>query len=182
MKLFYHHVGIAGSKEDFPKTVFNRVPQSILNSIPETEPYREDIIQGVQSAFPEGHFNCWGVPSGAVPIIGRLEVGDAVLLVERFGEYGNIPALGIVLAFWTTQLRDLSRALWGEGKYPYVFFFNTERLDLTWEEFREDVGFKPNYNPRGKFYSVVEEKLNPLGGANEYINHLRKTKGVPGPK
>jgi 5-methylcytosine-specific restriction protein A len=178
MKLFYHHVGKVGSQEDFKKTVFKRVPISILNTIPPTEPYRNDIIQSVRAAFPDGSFNCWGVPSGADSVVRRLEVGDAVLLVETVGEFGNIPVLGIVSAFWKCQLRDLSEALWGESKYPYVFFFNTETIDLTWEQFLNDVGFKENFNPRGKFYSVKDKSLDSFGGVSKYVDHLRQPKAA----
>ena len=97
-------------------------------------------------------------------VIRNLQVGDAVLLVERAGEFGNIPALGVVEAFWKIQRRELSRALWGESKYPYVFFFHTRKIDLSWPQFVEDVGFKPNFDPRGKFYSVATKRLESFGG------------------
>jgi 5-methylcytosine-specific restriction protein A len=174
MKLFYHHVGKAGADEDFKKTVFNRVPNSSLEIIPHSEPYRPDIIRGVNAAFPEGSFNCWGVPSGADMVIRRLEVGDVVLLVKTTGEYGEIPALGMVKGFWKQQLRELSEALWGEGKYPYVFFFNTQVLDLTWMEFVEDLGIKPNFEPRGRFFSVATKRLAAFGGAAGYVDYLLK--------
>ncbi len=128
MQLFFHNVGLNGATRDFPKTVFNSIPVTVAEqSIPLDAPYREELIQQLHYQFPTGSFNCWGVPSGAESAIKELNVGDAMLLVKTIGgEHGEIPALGIVKIFVKEQMRELSKVLWGELGYPYIFFFDTE--------------------------------------------------------
>lgn len=65
MKLFYHHVGEEGSS-DFDKTVIVKVDNSLINKSLNTRLVnRDEIISGIHNEFPEGSFNCWGVPAGA---------------------------------------------------------------------------------------------------------------------
>lgn len=105
MKLYYHHVGKKGADEDFKKTVFARVPISLVeSSVPNDEPDKTPLLSELNEKFPIGSFNCWGVPSGAASVIKNLSVGDAVLLVETASEYGgNIPALGVVKHLFATN-------------------------------------------------------------------------------
>ena len=133
MKLFYHHVGKAGAAADFQKTVFTDLPTTLVeNHLTQDIPFREQFLQELSNNFPTGFFNCWGVPSGASRVITNLEVGDAVLLVETTGSSGAIPALGIVKSYQHESLPELSYLLWGSYHFPYIFFFSTEELSLTW--------------------------------------------------
>lgn len=173
MKLFYHHVGQKGS-EDFKKTVFKEVPISVVeDSLPLDDPTREELLQRLRSRFPGGKFNCWGVPAGAKPVIQNLTEGDCVLLVESVGAMGRVPALCQVDLYWRKQLRPLSRALWGDDKFPYIFFFRTEELSLNWIQFLEHLDYKENFDPRGKFYSVADNRLVEFGGVEQYVVYLR---------
>lgn len=44
------------------------------------------------------------------------------------------------------------------------------------------MGYAPNFDPRGKFYSVADAKLEKLGGAEKYIGQIRrKTTNAPVP-
>lgn len=178
MKLYYHHVGKKGADEDFKKTVFARVPISLVeNSIPDNEPNKALLLSELNENFPIGSFNCWGVPSGAASIIKNLAVGDAVLLIETATELGgNIPALGQVKTFIRHEFPSLSFSLWGNSHFPYIFFFETEPLEFQWNEFVRDLGYAPNFDPRGKFYSVSDEKLVKLGGAQKYVEQIRRRK------
>src|ERR1044072_9806095 len=161
MKLYYHHAGILGAKEDFKKTVFSSVPISVvMNNVSDSNPHKSEMLRVLRANFPSGKFNCWGAP--ASNIITKLEVGDAVLLVESTGNSGRVPVLCLVVGFWKDDLRDLSRALWGNEKFRYIFFFHTEKIDLTWNELRENLGYKPNLNPRGQFCPVAASALKPL--------------------
>jgi hypothetical protein len=175
MKLFYHHVGQQGADEDFSKTVFARKPISLVEeSVPEQEPLKQPLLSELRLQFPSGDFNCWGVPAGAQHVVNALEVGDVVLLVESAHETGIIPALCEVKVFFPYQFPTLSNALWGAHKYPYIFFFETERLDLPWREFLKLLGYKENFNPRGKFYSIADERLAALGGSGGFVSRLRR--------
>jgi hypothetical protein len=184
MKLYYHHVGKKGAEEDFKKTVFARVPISLVeSSIPDNEPFKALLLSELNEKFPIGSFNCWGVPGGAASVIQNLSVGDAVLLVETATVFGgNIPALCFVKTFIRHELPQLSYALWGNSHFPYIFFFETEPLEFEWNEFISDLGYAPNFDPRGKFYSVADDKLAKLGGVRGYIEKIRqKQSGKPVP-
>jgi hypothetical protein len=177
MQLFFHNVGLNGATRDFPKTVFNRIPIKIAErSIPLDAPYREELIQQLHHHFPSGSFNCWGVPAGAESAIKDLNVGDVMLLVKTIGgEHGEIPALGVVKVFFKVQMRELSKVLWGELGYPYVFFFNTESIFLSWTSFKDDVGYKPTYSPPGYVSRVskLEKIQTKFNGVQGYIDFLR---------
>jgi hypothetical protein len=178
MQLFFHNVGLDGATRDFPKTVFKGIPIAVAEkNIPVDAPYREEVIQGLRDKFPSGSFNCWGVPPGAESAIKHLNAGDVMLLVKTIGgEYGEIPALGIVKVFVKEQMRELSQVLWGKHGYPYVFFFDTESISLTWTKFKEDVGYKPNYRPPGYVSRVAKlEKLQEkFYGVQGYLDFLRR--------
>jgi hypothetical protein len=174
MKLYYHHVGTKGANEDFKKTVFGRVPISVVkNNVADSNPHKQEMLKQLKASFPSGNFNCWGVPAGASTVINNLETGDAVLLVESTGKNGRVPALCQVAGFWRDELRDLSKALWGDDKFPYIFFFDTQRLKLTWDDMLRHFDYAPKWNPRGKFLSVADAKLDTFGGAGRYVEYLR---------
>lgn len=182
MKLFYHHVGIEGSAADFPKTVFTAQPISIVETnVPASMPLRNELLVSLYEAFPGGVFNCWGVPLGASRVINNLSVGDAVLLIETTSPSGAIPALCVVKYYANFQLHELSHALWGSAGYPYIFFFSTEELNLTWKNFIEHVNYKENYDPRGSFLSISDERLSCFGGAEGYIRYLRENHSTKPP-
>jgi hypothetical protein len=113
------------------------------------------------------------VPAGAKSVIRQLAAGDIVLLVHSATEFGEVPVLCHVQVFWPVELRDLSYALWGNDKYPYIFFFRTEKLSLSWPEFREHLGYKHNFDPRGNFYSVASHRLDDFGSVEAYVQGLR---------
>lgn len=176
MKLFYHHVGKAGAAADFQKTVFTDLPITLVeNHLPQNFPFREDFLQDLSNNFTTGFFNCWGVPSGASRVITNLEVGDAVLLVETTDSGGAIPALCIVKSYQHESLPELSHVLWGSDHFPYIFFFSTEELSLTWGDFVTHLDYKPNYDPRGSFLSIANSRITTFSGAQGYVDFLRQT-------
>jgi hypothetical protein len=173
MHFYYHHVGVEGAAEDFPKTVFTeRSIRTVREHISDSVPQKQPLIGNLESVFPAGRFNCWGVPSGASTVMGNLESGDAVLLIVTTGEDGAIPALCRVECYYPVELRGLSRAFWGNEKYPYIFFFETIPLSLTWGEFLYHTGYEPNYDPRGKFLSIASDRLSSFGGPEGYFSFL----------
>lgn len=172
MKLYYHHVGQEGSS-DFDKTVFKELDLSILNDALDTS-IRNETMSKMHLLFPTGLFNCWGVPALANIVIKNLAANDYVLLVRSTRIDGDIPALCQVKYFLPSQQPLLSEALWGKNKYPYIFFFDTERLDLPWIDFLHHLGYAQNFDPRGKFYSVADDRLSEFGGVENYIHYLRE--------
>jgi len=173
VRLFFHHVGQEGADEDFKKTVYKDVNiQTVESNVPVSIPRWDELLNQLRQEFPTGLFNCWGVPAGAEAVIGQLEAGDSVLLVHRATEDGEVPVLCRVQVFWPDELWDLSKELWGNQKYPYIFFFRTQRLTLRWPSFREHVRYKDNYDPRGKFYPVASHRLDDFDGVEGYIQYL----------
>jgi HNH endonuclease len=138
------------------------------------EPVKADLIDALEGQFLDGYVNVWGVPEGAGPVIRNLAAGDTVLLIQSTQMGGRVPALCPVRVFPQQQLRQVSRLLWNDEKYAYVFFFRTELLSLTWDEFRAQVSYQPNFDPRGHFYRLKEERLASYGGSTGYLNFLRK--------
>lgn len=174
MRLFFHHVGQKGADEDFKKTVYKDISiETVEGNVPSSDPNRDEILHKLGTEFPTGRFNCWGVPAGAKPVINQLTAGDFVLLVHSATEFGQVPVLCPVRAFWPHELRDLSFKLWGNDKYPYIFFFRTEKLTLSWPELREHLGYAHNFDPRGNFYPVRDDRLDDFGGVAAYVEGLR---------
>jgi hypothetical protein len=102
-----------------------------------------------------------------------MEVGDCVLLLGLAGLHGHFPAMGIVRVFLPENYFDLSKALWGEERFPLVFFFTTERIQYSWPTFTDDMNYKSNWRPGGLFYQIGPDRLAPFGGAAPYVNHVR---------
>lgn len=177
MQVFFHHVGQSGARVDFPKTVYQELDEvTVQDSIPDNMVAKYETISMLRRQFPEGRFNCWGVPAGAKSVIRRLSMGDCVLLVEKAGRTdGEVPVLCEVKVYLPVEFPNLSKALWGSNKFPYIFFFDTERIALTWPELRSQLGYSENYDPRGRFYSVKSRRFNEFGGEDRYVMFLRQT-------
>lgn len=173
MNIFFHHVGQNGAKEDFKKTIYNKIPISFVEkNLPDNYIYKNELIDILKDRFPLGEFNCWGVPEGAKSVIKNLNDKDYVFLVESSRIDGEVPVLCHVKLFWREQVRELSQALWGQAKFPYIFFFDTEKINLMWLEFRKHINYKSNFQPRGNFYKVKQERFSEFGGAEGYIRYI----------
>ena len=177
MQLFIHDVGREGAARDFPRTVFGDVRlETVERHVPGH--LKAEVVTTLGELFPSGTFNCWGVPSGAARagVVNRLRVGDAVLLIRTTGGRGDIPALCVVKAYWREEMLELSQALWGSANFPYIFFFETQEIELTWVDFKNHVGYEPNYRLGGSMSRVREERLERVGGAREYISTIRRAR------
>lgn len=173
MELFFHHVGQNGSSEDFPKTIYRgRLILEVEKSLLDENPEKYHLINELKLNFPSERFNCWGVPEGAKSIIKNLKVGDTVLLVQSSRIDGRVPILCKVKVYLPVRLNELSKMLWGDDKYPFIFFFDAEEIDLMWIDFRDHLGYMERFDPRGKFYKVAQERLNKYGSIHNYIEFL----------
>ena len=172
MEIFYHHVGSPGADRDFPKTVFGEVTLKLVEENIGDGVGRL-VVQELEAEFGTDAFNCWGVPAGAHQVIQSLKPGDVMLLAASARIDGLVPALCEVRVFEPAQFRELSNILWGDEKYPYLFFFKTERLTLTWPDFLEHLGYSENFNPRGWVYHVSASRLAQYHGPEGYVNLLR---------
>lgn len=173
MKAYFHHVGQKGAKEDFLKTIYSDVSIELVErSLPDSHASKQIILHTLYQQFPTGLFNCWGVPTGAKSVIKSLSSGDVVLLIESTAGLGSIPVLCQVKSYWNVALHELSHSLWGSGKFPFIFYFKTKIIDLTWHQFRLDIGYLENFRPSGNFYSIRDDRLDRFGGPAGYANHL----------
>jgi 5-methylcytosine-specific restriction protein A len=171
MQLFFHDVGLKGATRDFPQTVFGSVSISTVEKHAPKE-LKAEMVSTLRQLFPDGQFNVWGVPAGAASVINRLNTGDVMLLIRTTGGDGDIPALCIVKAYWRHEMFDLSTALWGDAHFPYIFFFDTEPIFLTWKQFKEDVGYAINFRPSGQVYRVNQDRLSKFVDARGYLTYL----------
>lgn len=169
MQIFVHNVGIEGAERDFPKTVYGKVSIDLIEKhLPNT--LKSEVITALRDLFPTGELNCWGVPEGASTGIDKLQVGDAFLLMKTISKDGEIPAVGIIKAFWKVQLLDLSNALWGSHRFPFIFFFETQLIDLSWTGLKKYVNYAPNYRMPGYVARINSEKFKRWGGEEKFIN------------
>ena len=182
MNLFFHDVGLKGSKKDFPKTILSTVSiKKIIEHVPSA--LKVEVSKCLELEFPDGYCNAWGVPKGAVSIIKSLNVDDAMLLIRTTGGEGDIPALCIVKGFWREEMPELSKFFWDSDHYPFIFFFKTQGIHLTWSQLKQDVGYKMNFRPSGNVYRVkdADEKLFDFGGVKGYIRFLTKSLEINSP-
>lgn len=176
MDFFFHHVGGDGSKRDFPKTVFQTIPlPQICAKLPDGSG-KDEITQELERSFPQGRCNVWGAPEGSKVVLKHLQVGDAFLLVGSIHwTTAIIPALGIVRVFPRTLMKTLSQELWGDVRFPRIFFFDTQRIEYHWQQFVADVGYSSNFNPHGLVYRVRSNRLSKFGGPSGYVDHLLRS-------
>lgn len=175
MQLFFHDVGLKGANADFPKTIYNEVS---ISDIVEQCPIelRTIINESLLKEFPNGWCNVWGVPLGAQSVIKQLAYNDVMLLIKSTGGLEEIPVLCHIKFFMKEQLLDLSNFLWGSSHFPYIFFFKTQNIDLSWTQFKKDVDYLPKFRPSGNVYRVKSERLLGLGGVSGYVETLLKYK------
>ena len=180
MEIFYQHVGLRWQK-DIDRTISrNRSVTELLTGLPSNAPERPyfETDQALQNAFPNGNFNCWGVPSGAKPSFDRTHIGDLVLFLPKGGPYGSpLEHIGIVKAICPVECWEASKLLWHwpdpiSRFFPYLFFFDTESGYRSWDQFTSDLGMGPKWNPRGMYKRFLPSHFK--NGAEGYLKLLRQ--------
>ena len=183
MQPFIMHVGHPGNIDIKFTVTRERSAGELLSRLSATAPERSYFeSSSFKQAFPSGRFNCWGVPSKALPAFNQTKVGDAVFFAPWIGIHkGGIHQLGIVKAKCPVPGLAASRLLWPETPdarlFPLLFFFNSEVGYRGWFEFLEDLGYKSNWSPRGYYRRLDAERFSNFGGVRGYVEHLRKDHG-----
>jgi hypothetical protein len=183
MQAFIMHVGHPGNIDIKFTVTRQRSVTEMLEKLPAGAPERAYFeSQSFRKAFPNGHFNCWGVPRRAMPAFEQTRIGDVVLFVPWIGIHdGGIHQIGIVEAKCPVDSLAASRVLWPEtpdGRlFPLLFFFNTEAGHRGWFEFLDELGYKENWSPRGYYRRLREERFQPFGGVRGYVERLREKHG-----
>lgn len=179
------HVGHPGNI-DLRYTVtrrrtFSEIIDALPPDAPELQFFEHDML--LRRAFPEGDFNCWGVPSKAEPSFEKTQIGDLVLFVPSIGIHrdAGVHQIGVVNAKCPIRAFHASRVLWpetpNERLFPWLFFFNTEVGVRGWFEFLEDVDIKPNWDPRGWYRPIGRGRFRRWGGPEGYLGFLRNECG-----
>ena len=182
-QVFLMHVGHPGNIDISYTVTRRRRISEVIRKLPEDAPelgYFENS-RALHEAFPDGHFNCWGVPSKAGPSFNRTNPGDLVLFVPSIGLAGGIQQIGIVKEKCHGRCHMASRVLWpktpDQRLFPLIFFFDTEVGHRGWFEFLNDVGYDPGWNPKGWYRPVATSRLKSFGGPEGYLRFLREECG-----
>ena len=115
MNIFIMHVGSPGNIDIEYTVTRKRSIKEMVEKIPLSAPERAyfENDKELNSAFPNGEFNCWGVPSRAEPSFRKTNVGDLVLMIPEIGssEDSGIQQIGIVKAKYNEKAIDASKVL-----------------------------------------------------------------------
>lgn len=170
MTVYFQHVGEAGGRRDFPKTIGEMESGVVefkfsdivghLSNISKIE--LADLEQRLAQQAPKG-FQIWGIPSGARSVLKNIEVGDSILLLESAGHEGSFAYGGRIIAFPSKECFELSRHLWGEAKFPIIVFLTGGMTNFLWRDFCSLVNYKNNWNPAGQTYRITEDRMNFAG-------------------
>lgn len=171
------HVGNPGNVDIQYTVTRNRNVDQVADQLPdgtEEEQYFEsDPV--LHEAFPDGEFNCWGVPERAEPSFNRTDIGDLVLFIPTLNE--GIRQIGVVSAKCPFRCTDASRILWPDTPhdrlFPFIFFFDTKVGHRGWYDFLDDVGYESNWDPRGWYRPVASHRFSDWGGPEGYLEFLR---------
>lgn len=182
MNVFLMHIGEPGNLDVAYTIARKRTRAEMLKGLKhgsiEEKFFRSDAT--FQGAFPTGEFNCWGVPPKALPRIRETQVGDLVLFFPTAGQNGALEFIGIVKAK-CVECWEASTILWPntphQKPYPFIFFFETEAGNRYWPDFLDDVGYEPNWDPRGFYRRIADSRFAKWGGPAGYLNFLRGTIG-----
>ncbi|BBD61958.1 hypothetical protein NIES2109_47950 [Nostoc sp. HK-01] len=156
--------------------------QEILDFLPDDAPEKSFFAsKELYSCFPNGMFNCWGVPIKAQPSFAKTKVGDLVVFAPEIGNQGGIDYFGFVKSVCPVSCYAASRILWpetpNERLFPWLFFFDTESGHVPWPTFLEQVQYAHNWNPRGWYRRIDIHKFKVWGGGQGYAQHLRSNFG-----
>ncbi len=182
MNVFIMHVGSAGSIDLEYTVTRKRSTSELLEQLPANAPERAFFsTDAFLSRFPEGRFNCWGVPVKAEPSFQKTKVGDVVLFIPEIGEQGGVDYLGVVKAICPIRCYDASHILWpktpNERLFPWLFFFDTEIVHVPWSAFLNELGMAPNWNPRGWYRAIGNQRFAIWGGTDTYLQRIRQNYG-----
>src|SRR5690349_20684049 len=139
MTIFFQHVGEAGGRRDFPKSI--GTPRSGLQSFTfeQIEPYLDNLnseehrsIRIATEELDETGFQVWGIPSGAKSVLRDLQVRDYLLLLEAVGPGGGFAYGGKVIARPSKECFRLSEHLWGEARYPIIVLLTGRFSNYSW--------------------------------------------------
>lgn len=166
MTLYFQHVGEAGGKRDFPKTI--GTPEAGIKQFQFTDisyyitEKQSDEIKNISDNLVNNHpdgFQIWGIPSGAKHVLRDLKEGDTLFLLETTKGDGNFYYGGEVVGFFKQENFELSKFLWGEDRFPLIVLLKGYFAIFSWRRFCIEFGYKENWNPAGQTVRVSNERF-----------------------
>jgi hypothetical protein len=135
-------------------------------------PLDRDQHEQIRSILQGRSFQIWGLPSGAEPVLRKMQEGDSLMLLES----EDFRYIGTVLSYLKTPLWDLSAHIWGEQRFPLIVLLDGTLIRYAWESFIADFGFAENYHMRGNTARLADERLaNSRFGSDEAFVSFLKT-------
>jgi len=182
MQIFIMHVGHPGNIDIDYTVTRARTINEILEKLPINAPERQYFENELPVVFPNGSFNCWGIPPGAEPAFLKTRIGDLVLITPFIGIHdGGIRQIGIVEAKIPIRCYDASKILWPNTPdrrlFPHIFFFDTEIGFRYWYDFLDDLGYNHRWNPHGWYRPIANHRFQRWGGTEGYLRFLREECG-----
>lgn len=124
MKVFIMHVGHPGNIDLDYTVTKKRSLEEMQTKLPAKAPEKQyfETNNKLHKVFPDGKFNCWGVPSSAAPSFYKTEPGDLVLFIPTIGIHdGGIHQLGIVQEKCPIDSYHASQILWPNTPHERLF-------------------------------------------------------------
>jgi hypothetical protein len=179
-QLFYYHVGAEGALAHFPRSMATRHTGQSLRRWFERDLEPEEgqrLADRLDKRFPHG-FHCWGVPTGGRRAFDMLGEGDIVLFI---GKIQMVPYPDGMFEYATRvelkyrgPLSWTSQHIWGEARWPLLFFFEALNISFPWPTFLAQVGYSPNCSPGGRLCCVKAARHGMLPGGNPdaYLQYI----------
>jgi hypothetical protein len=173
MTLYFQHVGEANARRDFPRTIARSdgLVRFTFDDIAGrlgclSDPELTELAVALNAEAPDG-FQIWGVPSGAKGMLRHMTVGDHFALLVSIRPYGQVEYVGRIVAAPSQPCHELSMELWGEQRFPLIVFMVGRLTTYPWENFRDRLGYAPNWDPAGNTWRVKPERLRSAGVSEE---------------
>ena len=183
MTVYYQHIGEKLAARDFPRSLGDEVGglkrfnfeyiEEFLQHIP---PYEVSSIKAKITTLAPTGFQIWGIPSGAMRVLHRMDTGDFLMLLES--EYFRY--VGQVIHRVSDMCYDLSYDVWGEQRFPIIVLLQGELIRYPWVDFRDEFSFAENYHMRGNTMSLSASKISASKFGNEmaFISSLFTSKAT----
>ena len=166
MTIYFQHVGEAGGKRDFPRTIGTEHGGLVQFSFADIKEHLShlgskelaEVEENTLNFAPDG-FQIWGIPSGARSILRSFSVGDYLLLLETVGSGGSFAYAGRAIAIPSQESFALSKHLWGEERFPLIVLMKGNLTGFSWYRFCDEFSYKHHWNPAGQTYRLQPERV-----------------------
>ncbi len=166
---YYQHVGEEMAQRDFPKTI-GSPKDGLVNFSAKTvckldaiKPENRIIFENAVRNGELNDFQFWGLPRGAESMVAKMGFDSELMLMSsQFFE-----VIGTVVTRLPRFDDNLSELLWGESNFPIILVLkNVEFIDLSFDDFKDRLGFHDRYHMRGNTMRVGDSRIKDAGFSN----------------